>query len=564
MPNPQGVNPRQRSMQSMAVAVCMFVMGGCGMAYEYTLSKIASDILGNSVQQWAIVIALMLFCMGMGAELQRHVKDRKLIDTLAQSQAALALLGGFGSLAMLHVFSAFPSHFALVQYGLVSAIGTLIGFEIPLITRINEQFSADVKSNLARILKMDYIGALIGALLWVFVLFRYFSMVQTGLILALTTLLSTLGLVAAFRNRTENLGRLCASIVGVGVLVACGFLFEKPWTESAEQRLYRDRIIFSETSKYQHIVLTESHSGNLACYINGHLQFNSVDEHIYHEQLVHPAMQIARRRDNVLILGGGDGLALREVLKYPDVRSVTLVDLDPDMTELAAHNEHFVRLNQNSLASAKLHILKNGAIVESGQATVTIGRSTEFDPDYTREVATVCVLNIDAAAFVAQAQGMYDVILVDFPDPNSVELAKLYSQHFYGFLRQRLNADGILVTQSTSPYHAKEVFLCVGRTMKSAGLCVVPYHDNVPSFGEWAWWIGGRDSNTDASELRNRLSSLSDWTEPTRYITPELVRASLSFGRNDLVTGENAVNTITNPCIHNYYLDAWKSRRGMM
>ena len=220
MPNPQGVNPRQRSMQSMAVAVCMFVMGGCGMAYEYTLSKIASDILGNSVQQWAIVIALMLFCMGMGAELQRHVKDRKLIDTLAQSQAALALLGGFGSLAMLHVFSAFPSHFALVQYGLVSAIGTLIGFEIPLITRINEQFSADVKSNLARILKMDYIGALIGALLWVFVLFRYFSMVQTGLILALTTLLSTLGLVAAFRNRTENLGRLCASIVGVGVLVA--------------------------------------------------------------------------------------------------------------------------------------------------------------------------------------------------------------------------------------------------------------------------------------------------------------------------------------------------------
>ena len=311
-------------------------------------------------------------------------------------------------------------------------------------------------------------------------------------------------------------------------------------------------------------MLTESHSGNLACYINGHLQFNSVDEHIYHEQLVHPAMQIARRRDNVLILGGGDGLALREVLKYPDVRSVTLVDLDPDMTELAAHNEHFVRLNQNSLASAKLHILKNGAIVESGQATVTIGRSTEFDPDYTREVATVCVLNIDAAAFVAQARGMYDVILVDFPDPNSVELAKLYSQHFYGFLRQRLNADGILVTQSTSPYHAKEVFLCVGRTMKSAGLCVVPYHDNVPSFGEWAWWIGGRDSNTDASELRNRLSSLSDWTEPTRYLTPELVRASLSFGRNDLVTGENAVNTITNPCIHNYYLDAWKSRRGMM
>ncbi|MDQ8184748.1 polyamine aminopropyltransferase [Pelagicoccus sp. SDUM812002] len=550
---------------TLVIGLVMFVMGGCGMAYEYTLSKLASDILGNSVQQWAIVIAVMLFCMGLGAEIQRYISDEKVVDVLAYSQIALAVLGGFGPLAMLHIFSALPSHFILTQYALVSAIGILVGFEIPLLTRINEQFSDDVRSNLARILKMDYIGALIGALVWVFLLFRYFSMVQTSLLLALTTLLSALLFILTFRKRSGNSGRVYAAAGIVAVLIGLGFAFEKDWTESAEQRLYRDRIIFSETSKYQHVVLTESRDGSVSCYINGHLQFDGRDEHIYHEMLVHPAMSIAPRRDRVLILGGGDGLALREVLKYDDVQSVTLVDLDPVMTELATNNEHFTRLNKGSLRDARVKTVENLAL-ENTAALLEIevsGRGALGQP-VEQNLPPVTVLNLDAAAFVAQAPGRYDVVIIDFPDPNSVELAKLYSQHFYGFLRSKLSADGIFVQQSTSPYHAKEAFLCIGRTITSAGLAAVPYHENVPSFGEWGWWIGGSDTIQGEAKLRDSLAKIPDLTAETRYLTPEIVRASLQFGKSQLETQQTEISTITHPRIYNYYLEAWKRTRGIL
>jgi spermidine synthase len=554
----------QRSVQTYVIIAVTFMMGACGIAYEYTLSKMASDILGNSVQQWAIVIAVMLSCMGLGAEIQRHISDKHLLNKFVYSQILLALLGGFGSLLMLHVFSALPSYFVLIQYLLVSSIGVLIGFEIPLLTRINEQFSTDVRSNLARILKMDYIGAFIGALLWVFFLFRYFTMVQTGLILALTTLASALILLLAFRSQATQTARLHTAITLTGLVIAVGFIFGDDWTQTAEQRLYRDRIILSETSKYQHIVLTESHAGVISCFINGHLQFNSHDEHIYHEHLVHPAMQIAPRRDSILILGGGDGLALREVLKYDDVKSVTLVDLDPTMTELARNDPHFRRLNHDSLASTKVTTTENKALIDDGQATITITKATDFDANSSETVATVSILNVDAAAFVAQAPGKYDVIIIDFPDPNSVELAKLYSQHFYGFIRQKLSAHGIFVQQSTSPYHAKEAFLCIGRTIHSGGLAAVPFHDNVPSFGEWGWWIGGRNDVYAEKKLKEALSHIPPLTHYTRYLTPELIQASLHFGKDQLETDQNAVSTITNPCIYNYYLEAWKETKGIL
>lgn len=557
--------PSSGTVPTLVIGLVMFIMGGCGMAYEYTLSKLASDILGNSVQQWAIVIAVMLFCMGLGAEIQKHISDKNVVDVLALSQILLALLGGFGPLVMLHVFSAFPSHFILTQYALISSIGILVGFEIPLLTRINEQFSDDVKSNLARILKMDYIGALIGALVWVFLLFRYFSMVQTSLILSLTTLAAALLFTTTFRKRSRH-SRLVFSASGILIiLVGLGFTFERDWTETAEQRLYRDRIIFSQTSKYQHVVLTESRAGIISCFINGHLQFNGLDEHIYHELLVHPAMSIAPRRDRVLILGGGDGLALREVLKYEDVAAVTLVDLDPVMTELAQNNEHFTRLNKGSLQNAKVQTLENHALEESpGHLEISISGRGALGQPIEQTLPKVNVLNIDAAAFVAQAPGRYDVIIIDFPDPNSVELAKLYSQHFYGFLRNKLSADGIFVQQSTSPYHAKEAFLCIGRTITSAGFATIPFHDNVPSFGEWGWWIGGNDRIYNESKLKNALANIPGLTADTRYLTPETIRASLHFGKSQLDTNQTEISTITNPRIYNYYLEAWKHTRGIL
>ena len=538
----------------------MFLMGACGIAYEYTLSKIASDILGNSAQQWAIVIAIMLFFMGLGAEFQKHVGDKSVLPFLAGSQIFLALLGGYGALAMLFTFSAQPSHFVLVKYSLIAAIGILVGFEIPMLTRLNEQFSKDVRTNLARILKMDYLGALLGALAWVFFLLRKFTMIEAGLLLAMTTLASALLLLVAFRDR---LGRWKAPLYGsvpiTALLLGLAWAEGTNWTQTAEQRLYKDKIIFSKTTRYQHVVLTESHQGHISCFINGHLQFNSQDEHIYHEHLVHPAMHIAPRRDHVLILGGGDGLALREVLKYKDVQTATLVDLDPEMTTLARDNPHLQKLNQNSLASPRASTLPNAVLEDNALQRFQITNSRGIQTGQTGTLPPVYILNVDAAAFLAQAPGRYDVVIIDFPDPNSPELANLYSQHFYGHLLNKLSADGIYVQQSSSPYHAKEAFLCIGRTIQSTGLSALPYHDNVPSFGEWGWWIGGNAKIHPQERLQSALTSIPALTVPTEYLSPALIQASLIFGKGQLQTGETDINTLTNPCIHRYNLQAWKT-----
>ena len=547
------------SRESLVLGLSMFVMGGCGLAYEYTYSKIASDLLGNSTRQWAVTIGVMLFFMGVGADLQKHLKERRLIDKLILSEIALGFFGGFGPIAMLYAYATFPSHYVLVQYFFISLIGLLIGLEIPLITRINESYSENLRVNLGRILKMDYIGSLCGALFWIFLLPRFFSMLETAFVLALITV-ATAGIALFYFRPLIHFFLPLLILLGLGfATLTYAFSRAADWTSYAEQRLFRDRIVFSETSRYQHIVLTESVSGEIACYINGRLQFNSADEFIYHENLVHPAMMIAPRRERILILGGGDGLALREVLKYPDVASVTLVDIDPRMTELAAENPHFVQLNDNSLASSRLVILHNNALVEAGTEPIRISDQRSRNPHYAVEVAQVSILNLDAAKFVELISGKYDVIIMDFPDPNALELAKLYSRRFYVLVSKRLAADGILVQQSTSPYHAREAFLCIGRTMKSAGLEVIPYHDNVPSFGEWGWWIGGHRERYSSESIRATINRVNEMAIFTRYLTPALLKASLVFGKGQLVSENEDITTLTSSRVFDYYLKGWEN-----
>lgn len=553
-----GDQQSRRKRAGFILGLSMFVMGGCGLAYEYTLSRIASDILGNSARQWALIIGIMMFFMGIGADAQKHLSSRRLLDKLILSELLLGLLGGFGPIAMLHVYGISPTHYTLLQYGLISAIGFLIGLEIPLITRINEAYSLDLKSNLGRILKMDYIGSLVGALAWIFLLPKFFSMVASAFVLSL----STVGVAALtyfyFLSGIEKRKTLAALLVAGLMAVGYGFGRADDWAIFAEQSLYRDRIVFSKTTKYQHIVLTKARSGSLACYINGRLQFDSRDEFIYHENLVHPAMAIAPRHDRVCILGGGDGLAAREVLKYPDVTSLTLVDIDPEMTDLASADEKFIELNAGSLRGARVEIIKNGALVDAGFETLIIPDQHARHGSEVGKAGKVAVVNVDAARFVEQIPGQFDVIILDFPDPSTLELAKLYARHFYYLLADKLARHGIVVQQSTSPYHAKEAFLCIGRTMEAAGLAVVPYHDNVPSFGEWGWWIGGRSDVFCEEELKRELLRIETIAVVTRYLTPDLIKASLVFGKAQLDSGEESVTTLTDAQVFRHYLESWR------
>lgn len=544
---------------SLVLCLAMFIMGGCGLAYEYTFSRVASDLLGNSTRQWAIIIGVMLFFMGVGADLQKYLKDRRLLDKLILFEILLGLFGGFGPLSMLWAYGQWSHYYVPIQYCFISSVGLFIGLEIPLITRVNEAYSKDLRFNLASILKMDYIGSLCGALFWVFILPRFFTMVEMAFVLAFFTIMAAWVTLFYFRALVHyKTGLLALLLISTGVL-AYSFANTREWTQYAEQYLFRDRIVFSKTTRYQHIVITQSRAGETSCYINGHLQFNSEDEYIYHENLVHPAMLTAQRRNRVLILGGGDGLALREVLKYPDVKEVTLVDLDPVMTDLAATNPYFVKMNQGSLASGRVHLIQNHALMESGtQKLMLLNQKSGFKRTG-GDVAEIKILNIDAAKFVEQAAGRYDVIILDFPDPNTLELAKLYSRNFYEHVKKRLAVSGVLVQQSTSPIHAKEAFLCIGRTLAASGFSVVPYHDNVPSFGEWGFWMGGHASTRSPEKIRKELTEIASIPVTTRYLVPELIHASLVFGKDQLLSRNTDITTLTTSPVYHYYLQGWKN-----
>ena len=547
---------------SFILYLATFIMGGCGLAYEYTLSRVAADLLGNSARQWALVIGVMMFCMGIGADLQKRISDRRLLDKFITAEIVLGLCGGCGPLLLLFTYGLAYEYYVLVQYLFICAIGLLLGFELPLIARLNEAHTTQLKFNLGKVLKMDYIGSLAGALFWVFLLPRFFTLIETGFVLGLLNLLAAAVLLCYFRDRVEFRGRLLLFLLASLLVLGFGLVKARSYTAVAEQHLYRDRVIFSRTTRYQHIVLTRSKAGELSCYINGNLQFNSADEAIYHENLVHPVMSIAPHRKRVLILGGGDGLAAREVLKYPDVRELVLCDLDPEMTKLARTRPEFLELNRGSLKNARIKILENHALQPTGESESirVIDQNQRFSGRRkVEEVAKVSLVNLDAAKLLEQLAGRFDVIIIDFPDPNNDQLAKLYSQTFYRHLARRLAVDGLFVQQATSPVHAKEAFLCIGRTMQAAGLSVIPYHDNVPSFGEWGWWLGGRRESWSPAKLRWKLAAVNKLEVPTRYLTPELIRASLSFGRGQLETRETRITTLANHAIYDYYLKGWQT-----
>lgn len=538
-----------------ALGLLMFLLGGCGLAYEYTLSKIASDLLGNSVQQWATMIATMLFAMGMGADFQKHTPSDRLADRLITSQVLLAVLGGFGPLIMIHGFALLPQLYIVIQYSLAFTVGLLIGYEIPLVMRINEEAEPDMRFNLSQVLKMDYVGALVGALLWTFLLVRYLSIDRISFVLGLVTIASAVLCYFLYRKRLSNARARLLEISGGAALVLTGLVIGRDLTIRAEQFLYRDPIVTSVTTPFQHIILTKNRAGNLRCYINGHLQFNEADEQIYHENLVHPAMHLAARRERILILGGGDGLALREVLKYPDVRAVTLVDLDPMMTHLAASDPHLVRMNGGSMTDQR--VARPAAMGVSQGGAFRHSQTSQYEPFPTalHETATLHVINLDAAEFVKSVTGRFDVVIMDFPDPNSPDLAKLYGRPFYDHLENLMQSGAVVVQQSGGCFQAREAFLCIGRTLAAAGFDAVPYHDNVPSFGEWGWWIA--ISGKSAGETRAALAGLRELEVPTRYLTPELIAASLAFGKKELDSNHRDFTSLTEPRVYHYHLQGW-------
>ena len=430
----------------------MLLIAACGLIYELIAGTLASYLLGDSVLQFSTIIGCYLFAMGIGSALSRYI-DRGLAYRFVWIELLLGVVGGFSS-ALLFLAFAYTQGFQLLMYALVIVIGILVGLEIPLLMRIIRG-RYDFRDVVAHVLTFDYLGALGASLLFPILLVPYLGLVRSAMLFGIVNVAVALWGTFLFANqlaKAQALRILCC-VVLCGLVI--GMAQAKRITTAAEDNIYADEIIFARDTRYQHIVLTRF-KDDIRLFLNSHLQFSSRDEYRYHEALIHPGLSAIPAPRRVLVLGGGDGLAVREILKYPQVESITLIDLDPEMTRLFSTHPMLTALNQKSFSSSRVHII-----------------------------------NADAFPWVDSNTDSFDFIVIDFPDPTNYSLGKLYTTTFYKEAARHLSAQGLMVVQSTSPMFARDSYWCIANTIKEAGLQIYPYHVYVPSFGEWGFVIAG-------------------------------------------------------------------------
>jgi spermidine synthase len=566
---------KARAFGALMLALCMFTTGGAGLVVQYVVATATTNIIGSSITTFSITIGLMMGAMGVAGLFQERMSDGNLLMKFFFIEVTLALVGGFAPLVLYYSYGTFFEHFDFILYFWTFSIGFLIGLEIPVVMRFIEEQGIGLKLNLKYVFAADYIGAAVFAFVWVYVLLQRFpiteiSFIVSGLNFAVALLtIYYFDRLGGFQNRwfvyTVSAGAIALSLYG--------YTNNRDWLIPLQQKFYDDPIVYETTTRYQHLVVTKndnrctSGADDIRLYINGNTQFGSCDEHIYHDNLVLPAMHLAERTDSVLVLGGGDGLALRDILRH-QTKKVTLVDLDPAMVDIASKNEFLLSLNEGSFLDSRVITFDSPSIEDDGgmwQEVVMGNDRTDAETglEETEMVAVVRRMHIDAGKFLEFTKETFDVIIVDLPDPSTVELSKLYSREFYIDLRRRLRPGGVVVVQSTSPIHAREVFLEIGRTMKAAGISSIPYHDNVPSFGEWGFWIGCATYNCGA-QMEEQIGELDTFKVKGSYLTPDRFRANLEFGLVDGVpfadsaTGDN-INSMLDPTLFLRYEKAWQS-----
>jgi len=447
--------------------------------------------------------------MGVGAWLSQFI-DKELGKKFVDIEIGVALLGGF-SAPLLFLSFARLSYFLLVLYSVVFFVGVLVGLEIPLLMRILKDH-LDFKEIVSKVLTFDYIGALVASLLFPLFLVPKLGLVRTSLVFGILNAL--VGLWASWLLQPvikSSVAGLRARAVIVITLLLAGAIKADFLTTLAEDELFADTIVYSKTTQYQRIIITRNRAG-FQLFLNGHLQFSSTDEYRYHESLVHPAMMVAREPRRVLVMGGGDGLAVREILRHPSVESVTLVDLDPDMTKLSERFPSLSELNSHAFSDPR-----------------------------------VTVVNRDAFTWIEDQVEPFDVAIIDFPDPNSYALGKLYTRHFYQMLRQRLTPDAAIAVQSTSPLFARKSYWCIMKTLESAGFYVKPYQVAVPSFGVWGFALAALKPFDVPSKAPEGLRFLDHDSMEAMFILPA-----------DLGPLEVEVNRLDNQSLVNYYESEWK------
>lgn len=491
----------------------VLVVATCGLVYELLAGTLASYVLGDSVTQFSLVIGIYLSALGVGAWLSGFI-EKGLARTFVEVELGVALIGG-ASGPLLFVAFGQVGYFQLILYGTVFLIGVLVGLELPLLMRIVKD-QLDFKELVSRVLAFDYLGALFASVLFPILLVPKLGLTRTSLVFGMLN--AAVGLWATWLLRPLIPGGvfgLRARGVIVLAILSIALIQADRLTAFAENSLYSDEIVYTKSSPYQRIVVTKGRAGfNL--YLNGHLQFASADEYRYHEALVHPALALAGKPKRVLILGGGDGLALREVLRWESVNAVTLVDLDPAMTGLSEAFPPLTELNKNAFTDPR-----------------------------------VTVINKDAFVWADEPGDPFDAALIDFPDPSNYSVGKLYTTRFYRKLQKRLAPGAAVSVQCTSPLFARTSYWCVVRTLEAAGFAVRPYHAAVPSFGVWGFALCRREPFDVPTAIPPGLQFLTPATLPGLFELPP-----------DMGPVPVEVNRLDNQVLVRYHEADWRKFEG--
>ena len=492
------------SRQYRLLMLTTLIISGCSMCYELIISAVSSYLLGNSTLQYSVTIGLYMASLGLGAYLSKFF-TKNLFNVFVTIELGIGVIGGISSL-ILFLANIYVRNYSVVMYLVIIIIGTFAGAEIPVMTRIIEQDENNLKVTLSSIFSFDYIGGLVGAIAFPLLLLPKLGYFSTSFLCGLLNIASALLIMWKFGSRVERIGIYRLLGVILAAFMVFGMVFADNISDVVEGGLYQDRVVLKEQTPYQKIVMTK-HKDDVRLFIDGNCQFSTADEYRYHEALVHVPMNELSHREKVLILGGGDGLAVREVLKYDTVKSIDLVDLDAEMIRICSTNPNITGINQNSLLSDKLH-----------------------------------VHIMDAYEYLETCKDAYDLIIVDLPDPNSEVLNKLYSNVFYRMCKGCLNEEGVLVVQSTSPYYATDAFWCINKTIADEGLQVKAYHLEVPAFGDWGFNMASRRT----------LSENISFDVETKYLSTDNVASLFSFGKDEIAE-DVEVNRLTKPVLMDYY-----------
>ncbi len=507
----------QDTKEGILLLLGVFVIAVCGLIYELIAGTLSSYLLGDSVTQFSLTIGLFMTAMGIGSWLSRFFRT-KLLACFIAVELLIALIGGMTALAGFALF-AYTELYTPGLMLLVVIIGALVGIEIPLVIRILEN-TRSLRITVANVLSVDYIGAFAAALLFPFILLPELGLVRASMTMGLMNVFVAFLLLWRFAPELgTSVKWLTWASSGVTALLLTG-IATAGWTVSTfEDAVYQDTVVLARTTPHQRVIVTKWRD-DIRLFLNGHLQFSSVDEYRYHEALVHPAMSLAERRTRVLILGGGDGLAVREILKYKDVERVDLIDLDQAVTDLFTSHPLLSQINGGTLKDKR-----------------------------------VFVSNLDAMKFLEDTSESFDVILLDLPDPSEPSLGKLYSRPFYRLLGRRLRSGGLLVTQATSPFRSREAFWCIHHTIE-ASTCTpgaqdtfkaTPYHTVVPTFGTWGFILAGR-RKPDPAKIK--------LTVPLKFLTQDSLPGFFAFPK-DMSEVKTGLTELDSPEVSRLYREGY-------